>query len=557
MKDRYPELATLATPPLVTAADQPDYGEANSGAVYGSSNIGDLIADAQVRAGYGDRVAIIHAESGRAMRFAELAERSTRLARGLLDLGLAAGERVAYKASNIPDVIVVMLAIWKAGGVVLPIPMNARAGDLRYFLDDGAPRFLFVNGAGGLSEDLRQVIAESTVEAVFDFGDDVDTPGTPHARDLEETGSNRPLPEISPDQVAIIWHTGGTTGRPKACYHTHRRFLLGGFMFAAGARTAPGQRWTATAPLGHALGIIHNTIFTLLHGATVVLVESFHDAAIVLRAIEEHRITTLTALMATWAKMADVLRENDRYDLSSLSRCYAMWQSASSASVFSFWQQRGVALLNNFGSTSFATWVLMPEMGDDVPRAALGKPLPGYRVEAVAVEEGRVSILPHGEIGRMAVKGPTGLTYWNLPDLQQRDVLDGWTLCDDLVRFDELGNAHYMGRSDYMISTAGFKVAPVEVEQILARHPAVREVAVVPAPDPTRQEIVIAFVALAQGAVGDTALERQLQDLVVRELASYKMPRRVYFIDGLPRDPLGKVQTKIVRQWAVERAGTQ
>lgn len=554
MRDSYPKLATLPQSRLAETAMQPDYEDVHCPEVTGSSNIGDLIADAHVRAGHGDAIAVIHAETGRSLTFAELAERSTRLAHALVAFGLAQGERVAYKASNVPDVLVVMLAIWKAGGVVLPLPVNARAGELAHFLEDGAPRYLFVNGAAGFSDELSRVVADAGVERVFAFDDDSKGLDVPHARELEASGGDRPLPVISADQVAIIWHTGGTTGRPKACYHTHRRFLLGGYMFAKGAGTAPGQRWAAAAPTGHALGIIYNTIFTLLHGATAVLIEGFHDAGVVLRAIARHRITTLTALTATWANMADAVRADDSYDLASLSRCYAMWQSASSASVFFFWRQRGVELLNNFGSTSFATWVLIPDIAGQSPRASLGKALPGYRVQAVTVEDRTVRILPRGEIGRMAVRGPTGLTYWNLPELQERDVVQGWTLCDDLIRFDETGNVHYMGRSDYMISTAGFKVAPVEVEQILARHPAVREVAVVPAPDAIRQEIVTAFVSLTAGAIGDSVLEMQLQDLVARELSSYKAPRHIYFIDGLPRDALGKVQTKIVRQWAVERS---
>ena len=547
-------LATLREEKLVAIAAQPEYGDVDCPDVTDFSNTGDLLADFHVRSGSGDDIAVIHAESGRWLTFAELAKRSTRLAIALVGMGLKPGERVSYKASNVPDVLVVMLAIWKAGGVVLPIPVNARPAELAYFLEDGSPRYLFVNGAAGLSEELRRVIVDAGVERVFAFGEDGKSLNLPHAEELEALGGDRPLPVISADQVAIIWHTGGTTGRPKACYHTHRRFLLGGYMFAKGAGAAPGQRWAAAAPIGHALGIIYNTIFTLLHGATAVLIEGFHETGTVLRSVAEHRITTLTALTATWAKMADFIRVDDRYDLASLSRCYAMWQSASSASVFFFWRERGVELRNNFGSTSFATWVLIPDISTLSPRASLGKALPGYRVEAVVVEDGTVRILPHGEIGRMAVKGPTGLTYWNLPELQLRDVVQGWTLCDDLIRFDETGNAQYMGRSDYMISTAGFKVAPAEVEQILARHPAVREVAVVPAPDAIRQEIVVAFVSLSPGARGDEFLEMQLRDLVARELSSYKAPRHIYFIDNLPRDAVGKVQTKLVKQWAIDHS---
>jgi 2-aminobenzoate-CoA ligase len=260
----------------------------------------------------------------------------------------------------------------------------------------------------------------------------------------------------------------------------------------------------------------------------------------------------LTALMATWAKLAGVVGANPKKDVSSLQRCFAMWQSASSADVFDFWRSRGVELLNNFGSTSFATWVLVPPIGLKSDRAALGRALPGYQVKVVEVVGGEVRPLSDG-IGRMAVRGPTGLTYWNLPELQKRDVVGGWTLCDDLIQLDEAGNAHYLGRTDCMISTGGYKVAPVEVEQILSRHAAVREVAVVPAPCPIRNEMVVAFIALHHGVDGTDQLKTDLQMLVEAELASYKVPRRIEFVDALPRDLAGKVQAKIVKQWA----GTQ
>ncbi len=150
----------------------------------------------------------------------------------------------------------------------------------------------------------------------------------------------------------------------------------------------------------------------------------------------------------------------------------------------------------------------------------------------------------------MAVRGPTGLTYWNLPELQKRDVIDGWTLSDDLIEFDGEGNAHYLGRTDYMISTAGYKVAPVEVEQVLSRHAAVREVSVVPAPCPLRQEMVAAYVVLHNGFPGDDRMRKELRALVKSELAAYKAPQRIEFIAALPRDAVGKVQTKIIKQWA-------
>jgi 2-aminobenzoate-CoA ligase len=322
-------------------------------------------------------------------------------------------------------------------------------------------------------------------------------------------------------------------------------------MFAEATCMGPGDVLAAAAPLGHALGIIHHTIFGLLHGATAVFMERYQDPEVILTTVARYHVTTLTCLMMTWAKMADVARSQPKKnDFSSLRLCFAMWQSASGSDVFDFWLSQGIELLNNFGSTSFATWVLVPRARYASPRASLGRPLPGYTVMPVMPDLPELKPCDPHAVGRMAVKGPTGLTYWNLHELQRRDVVDGWTLQDDLIQFDLAGNAHYLGRTDYMISTGGFKVAPGEVESILSRHPAVEEVAVVPAPCPTRREIVAAFVVLRDVSLSEEDIRTELQEMVRAELASYKIPRRVEFVRALPRDSVGKVQTKIVKQWA-------
>ena len=153
-----------------------------------------------------------------------------------------------------------------------------------------------------------------------------------------------------------------------------------------------------------------------------------------------------------------------------------------------------------------------------------------------------------GEPGRMAVRGPTGLTYWRLPGKQHADVQFGRSLQDDLIRFDQDGLAEYLGRSDFMISTAGHKIAPVEVETVLSSHPAVREAVVFGLPDATRRETVAAFVVVNQGFEESDGLRRELQDFVKSRLAPYKYPRRLDFIDTVPRDSVGKVQPRILKE---------
>lgn len=558
MKDHYPHAPAVDPAFLVPPEAQPDYVDDGVVRLGDDVNVGVFLSDRQVELGRGEQLAALDGETGRGFTFRELAEQSTRLASGLLKLGLKPGERVCYRTPNVAEALVVMLAIWKAGGVLVPVPVQATSRDMRFYFEDTGGRFLFAHMRAGDLNEVREAAAGTGIEEIFVFGEGAaNVEGFRTMMELLPIGEfEDKLPVGSGDSVAILWHTGGTTGLPKGCYHTHRRFLLGGYAIGVGTNVKPGERWTACAPIGHALGIIYHTIYTLLHGATAVLIEHFHDPRIVIEAIARNRIDTVTGLSASWAKMLDVLDADPQLDMSSVKRAYAMWQSASSSDVYDRWLKRGIELLNNFGSTSFATWVLVPPPGVKSPRGSLGRPAPGYQVAAIEVKDGKVKALPAGEIGQLAVKGPTGLTYWNRPELQRRDVVDGWTLSDDLIRFDEEGNAHYLGRTDYMISTGGFKVAPVEVEQVLARHPAVREVAVVPGPCPTYQEMVVAFIALRPGHEPSDALKKELRDFAKADLVSYKAPRRVEFIDALPRDHVGKVQTRVVKDWATQLPAT-
>ncbi|MHA6631661.1 AMP-binding protein [Pseudonocardia sichuanensis] len=547
MKDRYPAGSTIPAHCLVPAELQPDYTAAEAYGVDDTANVGWWLSDRHVQAGAGGDVAAVHAGTGRTWTYAELARTSTALAGRLVQAGLRVGDRVALRSPNVPEALVAVVAVWKAGGVVVPTPVQARPDELAYLLSDTTASMVVVVGRQ-VAEDVAGVVGPDVT--VLAYGPGSEESGFPVVLGSEDADEvDVELPAVPSDSVAILWHTGGTTGVPKACYHTHRRFLLGGHAVGEALEPRPGQRWSAAAPVGHALGFIYHTIFTVLHGATAVYIEDFRDPEVVLEALEKHRVTTFTAIMATWARMLETLDRSPR-ELPDLERGYAMWQTASSSAVRDRWLQRGIELLNNYGSTAFATWPLAPRVGDTTPPASLGRELPRYQVRAVERVDGAVRCLESG-LGQMAAKGLTGLTYWNRPELQARDVVEGWTLCDDLIEFDENGNAAYLGRTDYLISSAGYKIAPGEVEQVLNEHPAVREVAVVGAPDPMRQEIVVAFVSLTGETAPSGDLARELQELVRNRVSPYKYPRRIHFVNGLPRDSVGKVRGGLLKAWAV------
>ena len=543
MKDIYPTIEAIPADCLMPPELQPDYLEPAATWIDAPCGLAEALVDRHVAVGHGDDIAVIHHERGQRLTYRELSEASRRFANVLVANGVRAGERVAFRLPNRPEAIVVALAAWRTGAVIVPTPLQARASELRYLLQDTGATLLVADARPEHAEEMELGIEGTCVRQVVGLDGGSESAYPEWASLLAAASARYPGQGWEPDGVGLIWHTGGTTGVPKGCYHTQRRFLNAGLAFGAATGVRRGQRWAAAAPVGHALGFIYHTIFTLLHGATLVMVEDFGSPEALLRAMSDHRVDVFTAVMATWARLKEAAEADPGLiGLSSLKRGYAMWQSASSSDVTDWYSARGLDLMNNFGSTAFATWILVPRAGDHLPSASLGRPAPGYEVAAAEVSARPVAFVADGQPGQMAVKGPTGLTYWRRADLQARDVVEGWTLVDDLIRFDAEGNAEYLGRTDYIISTAGYKVAPAEVENVLRRHPAVSEVAVLGAPDPIRRQVVSAFVVLKPGVAESDALRRELQDLVRQRLSPYKYPRRLEFINALPRDAVGKIR---------------
>jgi 2-aminobenzoate-CoA ligase len=538
MKDIYPELDTLPHSWLTAPEDQPDYLSVPGVALDEGADLGSMLCDVPARAGLGGATAIVHHESGRSLTFSELSAVTDQAAAAFAGLGIRPGDRVALRGGNCPELVIAAIATWKLGAVVTLIPPLARVAEVEFFLDDTQPRLVV----------LTQPESDE-IHAVFERVPGLRVVPAPEWDALLEGAGPRPVVETDLDRVAIVWHTGGTTGRPKGCYHTQRRFALGGLSLGMAAGAAAGQRWAAAAPMGHALGFIHSTNFTLLNGVTLVVVSDFAKPTVMLEALARNEVTQFTAIAASWAGLLETLEAGDAPEPAALTRGFAMWQSSSASEVADGWRRRGIELLNNFGSTAFATWVLVPPIGKAVPQASLGQAAPGYEVLAIDpdLSQGPRPMIT-GEPGRMAVRGPTGLTYWRLPAKQHADVQFGSSLQDDLIRFDQDGLADYLGRTDFMISTAGHKIAPVEVETVLSSHPAVREAVVFGLPDATRRETVAAFVVLNQGFSASAGLRRELQDFVKSRLAPYKYPRRLDFIDTIPRDSVGKVQPRILKE---------
>lgn len=553
----YPRIPSLDPDGLVPPDDQPTYLELPGEDVASPVNLCGEIVDRHVAEGRGDRPAITFADDGTVLTFRDLQARTQAVAGALVALGVEVGDRVGVRYPNRPDGIVAMLAAWRAGAAVVPVPPQARAAELPGYVADARARVLVADDSPDTVEQVGRAGDALGVEAVV-VGPSGE--GTPFLSLDQLVADAAPLVDPVPvpaDMPSIFWHTGGTTGQPKCCYHTARQYLLAGRAAGRVFELDPDHdvHLAFPGPIGHAAGMIGRTNVSLLNGVGYVEVSAMGDPRALLKAMSDHRVTWMMAVATTWAHLLKVYREApDDYDLSALQKPYGPMMSVVAEEVTEGWAALGHPVQNLMGSTQFATWFMVPPPSSKSAAGCVGVPSPGYEAKIVDAEAPGVQELPRGEIGLLAVRGPSGLTYWNRPEMQARDVREGWTVMDDLAKMDEEGAVWYLGRSDFMISTSGFKVAPVEVEEAAGRHPAVAEVSVVGSPDPDRGEVVTAFLVLRDGVVPGEALAREVQDHVKQEISPYKYPRRIVFVPALPRDLVGKVQVRDLRSRAAELA---
>jgi len=370
--------------------------------------------------------------------------------------------------------------------------------------------------------------------------------------ELEEAAAGKPAVfdnvDTTSDDVCVLAFTSCTTGQPKATMHFHRDVLAMSDTFARHVlRTRPEDVYLGSPPLAFTFGLGALLAFPLRFRASTAFLETPTPRA-VLEAIQSMRITCLlTAPTMYRALMAEL----DEYDLSSLEQCVSAGEPLPKPTSDGWYDATGIRIIDGIGTTELIH-IFISAAGEDIRPGATGLPVPGYTA-CVLDDDDRP--LPPGNTGRLAVKGPTGCRY--LADARQRDyVVNGWNVTGDTYRVDEDGYFWFEARADDMIISAGYNIAGPEVESALLEHPAVVECAVVASPDPERGHIVKAFVVRSREyeAAGQE-LVSELQDFVKQRIAPYKYPRKIEWIDTLPKTQSGKVQRFRLRE--MERAAAK
>lgn len=510
-------------------------------------NVARELLDENVEGGRGGRPAIFFGEQ--TITYADLQRQVNRLAHGLRKLGIEPGDRVLLRFPNCPQFIATYLALQKLGAVTVSTMPMLRARELAYISKDAGAKAAVC--WGGLREELEKAIAQvpevtQVVIVAGAQGGDISweaiQEGQPERFEAADTGA---------DDVAMVAYTSGSTGVPKGCTHMHRDILASADSYSRYVLTPTEEdRFGGHPTLAFTFGTGGLLIFPFRAGAATVLMGPFEPERM-LETVHRYRITTLFCAPTSYKLMLKVPDLRKRFDLGSLRLCVSAAEPLPAATYEEWVQATGVECLDGIGSTEMFHIFVSSAKGKVRP-GATGTPVPGYDCRVVD-EQGQE--VPRGTPGLIAIKGPTGCKYWRKPDRQAEYVrFGGWNITGDVYVEDGDGYFWYQCRSDDMIVSGGYKIPGPEVEHVLDEHPAVAEAAVVASPDETRGYVVKAYVVVKPGTTASEALAAELQEYVKKELAPYKYPRRIEFVEKLPRTETGKIRRVELRQQELERA---
>ena len=472
---------------------------------------------------YADRPAIL--SDTRTYTYAELERKSAEIAADLLDgMEDLEEERIAFLVQPGFLYVAIQWAIWRAGAIAVPLCTKHPLPSLQYVIEDTEAHTVLYGA------EFRSVL-----EPLFDLPD---TDFRPADRVGQPTGD---LPDVSADRRAMILYTSGTTGKPKGVVTTHRNIEAQITTLVDAWRWSENDHILNVLPLHHVHGIVNVLCCALWSGGCCEFLPRFSEAA-VYECFLEGRVNVFMAVPTIYYKLIqhyDALPLEERLRISDRLADFRLMVSGSAAlpvSVLERWKGiSGHTLLERYGMTEIGMAISNPYDGERRP-GHIGQPLPGVSVRLVDEEDQPVA---EGGQGEIQVRGRNVfLEYWDRPDATaEAFTADGWFRTGDVATVDR-GAYRILGRNSVdIIKSGGYKISALEIEEVLRKHPAIREVGVVGLPDEEWGEVIGASLIVDDGKLDLNALENWLRE----QLPGYKIPRRYIFQDDLPRNVMGKV----------------
>ncbi|MDB5804787.1 MAG: 2-aminobenzoate-CoA ligase [Betaproteobacteria bacterium] len=512
------------------------------------------LLDRAVAEGDGRRPAIWMPVDGQPMvaTYAQLQHRVNRIAQVLVeDFGLVPGNRVLLRGPNNAMMAACWLAVIKAGLIAVATMPLLRAKELKQMIDKAQITHALC------SQPLWQEIATCTNPNSEHYAPTLKRIGyfdDGEGGSIEELVSFKSgeftAVDTAADDVALIAFTSGTTGEPKGTVHFHRDIIAMCDCFPRSClKPTKTDIFCGTPPIAFTFGLGGMLAFPMRARASTVLVEKL-SPDLLLQTIARFKATICFTAPTFYRQMAMLAskenpQHNPQYKLASLKKCVSAGEALPDATRQQFKAATGIEIIDGIGATEMMH-IFISHTPQTVRRGATGKPIPGYQAQ---VQDANGKECPPGTVGKLAVKGPTGCRYLDDPR-QASYVRKGWNLTGDAYMMDADGYFFYQARTDDMIISAGYNIAGPEVESCLLTHEAVAECGVIGLADEERGQIVKAFVVLKAGYYGNQAMTKTLQDYVKKAVAPYKYPRKIEYVESLPRTETGKLQRFRLRQQA-------
>jgi len=490
-------------------------------------NLACMLTDTAGR--HGDRTALKLDDIE--VTYAQLDEASARVAALLAAKGAKPGDRVGIMLPNVPYFAVAYYGVLRAGMTVVPMNVLLKGREVSFYLEDPEAKIVFA------WHDFAEAAHEGADKA------DVDTevisvaPGE-FEKLLGEHDPAADVVDTADDDTAVILYTSGTTGKPKGAELTHSNLRRNVEIAAATlAEMTTGDTLLGALPLFHSFGQTCSLNCSVYTGATLSMIPRFEPGK-ALEILQRDKVTIFQGVPTMYGALLDHPQKGD-YDLSSLRLCMSGGAAMPGEVMRAFEEAFGCKVLEGYGLSETSPVASFNHPDKERKVGSIGTPIEGVEMKVV---DDDANDLPQGEVGEIAIKGHNIMKgYWRRDDATAEVMREGWFLTGDMGRIDEDGYFFIVDRKKEMIIRGGYNVYPREIEEVLYEHPAVRECAVVSVPDEKMGEEVGAAVAVREG---EDVSEDDLRAYVKEQVAGYKYPRRIWFVDELPKGPTGKILKK-------------
>ncbi|MGA2315663.1 MAG: long-chain fatty acid--CoA ligase [Thermodesulfobacteriota bacterium] len=492
--------------------------------------------------------------------YKELNARVNMFALALQKAGVEKGDRIALLLVNSPVYVIAFFAVLKIGAIVVNLNVGIQGEELIRCLNESGAKVVVTMDL--FTQNIYKVIKNTRVKTVIlhsvmglekkmRFDEGVPQPQLFQEVLAAARNTEEPPVQVSPGDVAVLQYTSGSTGAPKAATLTHSNVVASVLQSETwiGIESAGNAAVMCVIPFFHVFGMSACLLLSVLKGYRMVLLPRIDlmDILSLMKTIETYRPISFPAVPSLWGAILSLPPETAMNQLSSIQVATSGGAPLPSWAHERFEKLTGRRIMEAYGLSEASSATHFTPYPRGGPRGSIGVPLPDTEARIMDIETGERECLV-SEIGELVVKGPQIMRgYWNNKDLTSAALRNGWFYTGDLARMDQDGFFYIVDRKDDLIISSGFNVYPSQIEEVLEKHPKIKEAAVIGAPDRIKGQTILAVIVLREGMQGD---KEEFLNYCKENMPEYRVPRTILLRDAIPRNPAGKILKRVLKQEA-------